>query len=604
MQDGNFVLEDRLQNSLNQITNLMNKFRYVGTQIPFNIEAAQSSQPFEGEISGWYKFNDIYIAKTNVLQPGYAFCSIHKKWIIIVRFSFFYIHRHLKTHPDYAAQIDAQTTNAVNEIVFENQTVTFDSNEQKFIRHSIYAHILTNARPFTDADGEYMRALVPNISSTDLRNKAHSIATAMKEQIKLILQESEFLRPSIDEWSDARMRRYIGETIFFIHNNQWKQLIIALRPIKALHANAQEIANVLDKIEIDYEIDASKMRFVSDNCNTMLAVQCEKGIQRFPCILHFIHGLVKTVFKFQKNFLSQLSEFVSFLHKSTTYAAFCQELNIPRIPSFTITRWGSAHDTLYYITSQFVHISTFFERERPNFEIHVDFFETCKLNQQFTKVMKQCIRELEGDDFGTISKVNQILGIIQETIENLPDSVTESKQNAELKLNQFKEDYKRDLFPLIYVTEFLNPSLELCLNNEQLRSALNYIQNMAANAGYPINVLEQEENEQGILKYTDSLRQNLLRDLQNMNFRHLPRDPDALLNFWLEKYRNPQTKGIAYVALDSLSTLCNSASVEREFSSAGRILSMERMRLLPEITEDLVMIYTNKGLAKELLKRI
>ena len=52
---------------------------------------------------------------------------------------------------------------------------------------------------------------------------------------------------------------------------------------------------------------------------------------------------------------------------------------------------------------------------------------------------------------------------------------------------------------------------------------------MAANAGYPINLFEQEENEQGILRYTYSLRQNLLNDLQNMNFHHLPLDPHTHL---------------------------------------------------------------------------
>ena len=53
------------------------------------------------------------------------------------------------------------------------------------------------------------------------------------------------------------------------------------------------------------------------------------------------------------------------------------------------------------------------------------------------------------------------------------------------------------------------------------------------------------------------------------------------------------------VALDVLSTLCNSASVE--FSRAKNILTMKRLRLLPLITEDLLIITTNPEISRKYL---
>ena len=63
---------------------------------------------------------------------------------------------------------------------------------------------------------------------------------------------------------------------------------------------------------------------------------------------------------------------------------------------------------------------------------------------------------------------------------------------------------------------------------------------------------------------------DLLNELKNPQTRKLERDQD-LLSFWSLKLNNQFTKGIAMVALDVLSTLCNYASVEREFSRAKNI---------------------------------
>ena len=55
------------------------------------------------------------------------------------------------------------------------------------------------------------------------------MATKVKEEIKAILSRPKFIRPSIDEWQDASHRRYIGETIYSISEEEWKLFTVSLK---------------------------------------------------------------------------------------------------------------------------------------------------------------------------------------------------------------------------------------------------------------------------------------------------------------------------------------------------------------------------------------
>ena len=221
---------------------------------------------------------------------------------------------------------------------------------------------------------------------------------------------------------------------------------------------------------------------------------------------------------------------------------------------------------------------------------------------------------LEGDDFGTISKVNQIFIIINEVLDEktqIPE-IDAAKKAAKSKFVQFKKDFKADIFPLIYAAELLNPSLALKLTEEEQSKAIGYIAQRARELGHPLpnpNETSNSSNAQSsgdILQYSDSSpkKGDLIDKLQIQSNRELPREPEKLLKFWLDKVTDEKTEGIALVALEVLSTLCNSASVEREFSNAKHILTMNRMRLVPEIVEDLLIISANPDLAKKYLDQI
>ena len=56
---------------------LLNHFTDVGRNAPFT---EYSTPPFPGDITGWYKYADAYLAKTDAAQTSHFFCPVHQKW--------------------------------------------------------------------------------------------------------------------------------------------------------------------------------------------------------------------------------------------------------------------------------------------------------------------------------------------------------------------------------------------------------------------------------------------------------------------------------------------------------------------------------------------
>ena len=79
-------------------------------------------------------------------------------------------------------------------------------------------------------------------------------------------------------------------------------------------------------------------------------------------------------------------------------------------------------------------------------------------------------------------------------------------------------------------------------------------------------------------------------------------DGKVLYRFWknrLDSYQDPE---LAQVAIAILNCFCSSCSAERFFSTAGRVFTRNRMRLMPEVGESQVIIMSNKELADKYCK--
>ena len=583
---------------------LLSNFKYVASSVPFR---KFKTPPFQGEITGWYKYEELYIAKTSKPEANFMYCPIHDDWYKIPRFQMYYVTRHLeRTHQVSVQNSAANKKRKVMNLINGNLGSTLTLEQMNIIKKELQKYLLFNCRPFSDADDLHLHKICASLNSDSLRANAVEIAKATKKELKVIISNSLFTRPSIDEWEDAKKRRYVGETIYCLHDGKWEPFVIALKEIKALHATAEEIANILDNIDIEYNIDSSKERYCSDNCNVMLSVQTVKGIARFPCILHAIHNIVGNFLEGESDFKQEISSLTNKLHSCPVFTSYCEHNVMPKIPQFTEIRWTSVCDTLVYFSRYKNELNEYFLSTKE--KIRSSLWDDIEENKKFFTTVVSCCKLIEGDEFGQISKVHAILNTIEKSIKKMSSKYNASKELALTNLHSFESKFSSDLYPIIYAAEFLNPELMLGLNSEEQTAAIKYIKNRASLLGYPVPERDKskemnsknsdDEDDNSIIHYTTRIDSGFLLDELSTN-RAMLRESCSLLQFWLEKLNSVETKGIALVALEVLSTLCNSASVEREFSKAKRIITMQRVQLLPEISEDLLIIAANKEISEK-----
>ena len=337
--------------------------------------------------------------------------------------------------------------------------------QTNIIKKEMQKYLLFNCRPFTDADDIHLRKICPSLNSDLLRADAIAIAKATKKELKVIISNSLFTRPSIDEWEDAKKRRYVGETIYCLHDGKWEPFVIALKEIKALHATAEEIANILDNIDIEYSIDSSKERYCSDNCNVMLSVQTVKGIARFPCILHAIHNTVGNFLEGESDFKKEISILTNRLHSCPVFTSYCEHNVMSKIPQFTEIRWTSVCDTLIYFSKYKDKLKEYFLSTKET--IMSSLWDEIEENKKLFMTVVSCCKLIEGDEFGQISKVHTILNTIEKSINKMPTKYNPSKERALKYMHLFESKFSADLYPIIYAAEFLNPELMLGLNSEE-----------------------------------------------------------------------------------------------------------------------------------------
>ena len=132
------------------------------------------------------------------------------------------------------------------------------------------------------------------------------------------------------------------------------------------------------------------------------------------------------------------------------------------------------------------------------------FWYDVKENMKLFAASNECVLCLEGDAFGQISRVNHLINGFEKVITSMPDKYSTSIRNALQYMHQFQRDFNDDLYPLIYVAEFCNPSLRLTLNENQKNGVINYITQRAKALGYSIPVHTTEQRRGGIIEYTDT----------------------------------------------------------------------------------------------------
>jgi hypothetical protein len=311
---------------------IKNQTQDVSTKIPFPVP---ESKPFEEEIIRWRKdkqIDEIYFPVTNEkIITEHCYCALCTKWIQIRSSSYFFVKRHHHMHQT-VDQRQQDEKKIVAKIVGSERLEVPQINyaQRCFIAKMFKTYLLLTGRPFSDMDNKYIQEILPEGESAQkVRQCAMDAAVAIRAEIKRTLASASFASVAIDEWADHMGRRFMGETITALITGEVQTFTLALAPITAEHATAEELFFLLETVNTRYGLEMRTLRYVTDNCPTMLKLKKIGELERFPCICHGMAICVNAFLNARKeDFLSPLSSVVSFLRKSEVYTAFCINHNM------------------------------------------------------------------------------------------------------------------------------------------------------------------------------------------------------------------------------------------------------------------------------------
>lgn len=413
----------------------------------------------------------------------------------------------------------------------------------------------------------------------------------------------------LDEWSDLSKRRFLRLTARCLHDGHVKTYFLSLNKIVAIHLNSTELNNIFNQSLDKYSIRFKVMSAVSDNCNLMKNSFTHSEIIRFPCACHLINNLLKAFLSPSEIIIQEISSACKCIKTSVCYTALKEDFDEPKLISYTEIRWISLYESLKSLQQSKKSIETFYVlEEHANNEIrhkltlkHWEFIEKIL---PIMKVYNKVIKIIESDDFGKISFVLSSFYKIKVMIESLPknffyDNILNFKSSYSEKMNEFREQ----LHPLYDACSLLNPFISK--ENVNIQAGIEYIQNHMKCFGWKPEKTKNPQNktlsffslqtEESISSTTIRGPVHKLLDLEVLT-------PDlgvgnALFKFWKDRLDNGVDTELAKVAIGLLNMYCTSCSAERLFSTAGRVLTRERMKLIVDAAESQIIIMANKELA-------
>ena len=159
--------------------------------------------------------------------------------------------------------------------------------------------------------------------------------------------------------------------------------------------------------------------------------------------------------------------------------------------------------------------------------------------------------------------------------------------------------------PLFYAAARLNPSIQLKTilttseiekGDELILSKLHFYDSEEKN-----QIIIQENDEDENFGFHAPNSQNEPEKIFD-EYKLIQEDKNIdLYEFW-KKLNNGKFSSLSKVAIEILSVLVTSASSEREFSVAKRILGYRRLSMTQDHVEDLSIIVTNNEISKKFIK--
>ena len=488
-------------------------------------------------------------------------------------------------------------------------------NNIKNIIYHLKAYIILNGYPFADIENEDLNCICYLQSRATLVRDIEKLASLTKQKIKRILDSASVMSIAVDEWQDKMKRRYLGVTASKIIERQYRTFTLAHRPMHDVHCDAKVIRKHIREILDEYNVTNKIKCAVTDNGGSIPCaftddytseenMDLNLNIKRFPCICHIINIYART---FQKIMKSDLNEFIQIRNAFDTpcFTAYLanNECKIRRISSYTEVRWSSLSNMLNDMVFLKKYMIKYNEMNKYE-PIPDDFWMKLNQWQKIFNTFAKCIKAVEGNGFGLISKSLPCIRRIQQALRLLPDRFSVVLIEINKKMENHWNKYKENWTPILHVCARLNPYInhtkiltpnELALADHTIKMLMRGKQNHIS----VTNVNEEYDDDFNFMRNSQGKNADAFNEYL-ISLGIIDEEGD-LLNYWIQKLDSNWRK-LAEIALDFLSIPSSSSTAERQFSIIGETLGLRRLKMIEDHVEDSTIILLNQKIARPILE--
>lgn len=548
---------------------------------------------------GLNRFNDVDFLAVPRTDPDddqkmdfkYFYCGKCKKWL-----------KMSNTIGNINSHIKSCHANLIRPTVAERIT------DQQRISYG-RKYVLLNGLPFATVENKYFMKLCPSCGDRKFMSTLCSqVAKDVRLNIRRKLTDAENIYITADEWTDSAVQQYLGVHAVCVGGGKYYNVCLAHEPLTDIHADADSLKDTLERILTQYGINGKVEGIVTDTAAVMKSLAEKIGLAWSPCFCHVMNLIMEDIVDSCENLLSLLFQLQSHLGRSTVFHNYLIQNGSKTfsLPSHTATRWYSLYKLLKntFVLKQMI-INFMARNDAPHEEIGtipVQFWIDIENLLTIFATAKAGMETLESDEFGTMSQVIDVFRMLNYIVhERLNDQyyeeiVLDFDNSYNTRWISYYNDYRNDLI----VATRLNPYIKT-LTPQEIADADAILTAEIATIPDPPRPVRAPANNPRIGINVETFRGaqvqgapvNEIQTYQVAN--HIGSGTDVF-NFWIKNTQLPKMKKIA---LSRLLRPATSATAERGFSKAKKVLSVYRMAINRERGADAVLIATNPEVADE-----
>ena len=561
--------------------------------------------------SKWLKYDDepifFGVDDTDKTDSECAFCDACFKWIKLSTTTGNII-KHIKTHK----HVDATQGKRKNLVI------------QADVEKHLVDFVVTQGLSYRLIENEHLTHICDSLPSRkQISEDVESYATDIKAEIKQSISKCTKVSIMIDEWTSRRNDKYLGVTMQCLINEKIELFTLAHTYLDAESCTATFIAGKLDSILQEYGIRDKVEFLVTDAANVMQATAKILKFNWFPCVCHQINLMTSKLVEALSTCLKPVYDLQNVINSSQSFTAYARKKNSLRtsLPTFTPTRWYSITDLLEATVKMEQLILDYNQDRKENSEDsqsknlsqskkfrddiifldhhHSDAVETAKALLPFFIQLKDCIKNLESDEYGTIGLFIPSLYLLRMEMNKLDRNTYEfAIRIFEDSMDMYYKKYFAGKDMHFLIAARLNPTIiaSYFMNQESLTRVNACINNMlpkTTTQGTPsmltLSSMRNRPNAIPVTKSELDLYDTLI--LNNVL---------SCTMFWTSYKRT--LPNLYNIAQRYLYVPVSSASCERLFSKSNNFLTFKRLSMSPAKVENQAIVIGNPKIYSKLRK--